>query len=175
MKPDSWQRSQNVLTGELRPGSKQTATIFYVFDPKFLKSTKLFAKAVSCGVITGGLLPANWRTLLSLEQIYINDKVGAIEYPDGCNSPEFRDYITYRFVMTAYDSQPASGCGVNGTAPPTDQNDPLPCIGDVDIRFGTTIVTSQTSTHSKNWIDMLTDEVSPAVSQGSLESGLLCG
>lgn len=49
---------------------------------------------------------------------------------------------------------------MNGTEPPPRSEDVDICTGDVDIRFSTMLVTSQTSSYRKNWIDMLTDEVS---------------
>ena len=136
---------------------------FLAFDPKFLEKPGLFKKAMDCGIVVGNLFNALGRTQLSLEQIYINDKVKAIEYTDECNDDEFRDYISYRFTLSNYAGDPNADCAIDGRVPPADPSTDLPCIGDIDIRFSTMLVTNQTSTYRKSWIDMLTDEVSSAM------------
>lgn len=130
-----------------------------VFDRKFLASKELFEKALDCGVIVGNLFNPVGRTQLSLEQINVNDKVKDIDYSDNCSDPAFRNYITYRFTLSNYATDLlGSGCGIVGNVPPDDPTDPRPCIGDIDIRYSTMLVTNQTSAYRKNWIDMLTDE-----------------
>ena len=140
--------------------------IFLVFDRKFLHNPTLFQKAINCGIIIGGLFPANARNQLILEQININDDVFAIEYSEQCNLKAFRHYTTYRYLLIPYEIlPPPSPCGVNGRTPPSNPFDPPPCTGDIDIRFGSMLVTNQTSARSKSWIDLLTDEVRPSVHQ----------
>ena len=130
---------------------------------------------MDCGIIVGNLFNPIGRSQLSLEQITINDKVNAFEYSNGtCNDePAFRNYTTYRFTLSDYAGDPAVGnCGIDGTEPPADPNDPFPCTGDIDIRFSSMLASTETSSYRKDWIDMLTDEVSKATHPQSLEAAL---
>ena len=126
---------------------------------------------MDCGIVVGNLFNPAERAQLSLEQVEIHDDVNAIHYTAKCDDPLFRKYKSYRFTLSSYADNPGlDSCGINGTLPPPDPNNPFPCTGDIDIRFSTMLVTTQTSTHRKNWIDMLTDEVSATHYAGSLDS-----
>ena len=141
---------------------------FLLSDHKFLANQDIFKRALDCGVIVRNLFNPVGRSQLSLEKIIINDEVHAIDYPEGCNNiSDFRQYSSYRFAFVPYAGDArANNCGVKGTAPPanpkepyvTDPTNPGPCIGDIDIRYSTMLVTTQTSTYSKSWVEMLTEE-----------------
>lgn len=85
-------------------------------------------------------------------------------YPSNCSDPEFRNYITYRYTLITYGPPQAipdtkiTGCGVNGTAPPDNQLENLPCLGAIDVRMQTMLVSTETSQYSKSRVSILTDE-----------------
>ena len=141
----------------------QPSVIFSVFDRKFLESKKLYAKAIECGIPFGMLMPANGRTQLSLQQVNIKDDVHDFDYHGDCDRPEFREYITYSTELIQYNSaidNPGTNCGVDGTTPPSEYTNAPACEGDLDMKFVSNLVTTQRSDYSKNWVDILTEEVS---------------
>ena len=121
----------------------------------------MYEDAVECGLVPGFLFEAYGSSQLNIEQISIDDKVNAIDYPNPmCNDhPEFRNYLAYRFTLT-FDSGPLSdpGCSVNGSTAPSDPNDPPACIGAIDVKFSSTQETVQVSEYSKDKVAIFTDE-----------------
>ena len=132
---------------------------FIAFDPKFLASRALFQKALNCGILNGALFPVTSRVQISLEKIIINDQVNAVEYTSGCDDPGFRKYDLYRPSIVPYSQGSVNeACSIDGTSPPANPDDPSPCTGDVDIKFSSMLVTTQTSTYGRSQIEMITDE-----------------
>ena len=132
---------------------------FVAFDPKFLTSKTLFEKAINCGIINGRLFTVTSRTQVHLEQSTIHDVVRDIEYSIECDDPAFRDFAFYRSSMSTYvDFDVDDSCALDGQNPPSDPSVSPPCVSDIDIKFSTMLVTSQTSRYSKSRTEMFTDE-----------------
>jgi hypothetical protein len=126
-----------------------------VFDTALLIQPSDLELALNCSIIPINLFPARQRTRLSIEQLIVDDAIGAIEYPHtACD--KFRRYNSYAVSVLPYGS--AAGtlpdqCDVSVT-----ENTSEYCINDVSIVFTTMRTTTLTSGRPKSWKEMLTDE-----------------
>ena len=99
-----------------------------------------------------------------MQQVDVDDKVQAVNYTGECDRPEFRSYTTYVPILSQY-AGPIKGsssddpCDLpNGTLPTDKQHRPPHCIGAIDLKFDSLLVTKQTSSYSKSRVTMFTDE-----------------
>ncbi|KAI9745422.1 MAG: hypothetical protein M1818_000956 [Claussenomyces sp. TS43310] len=134
--------------------------IWLLLDPALVSN---FTYIYSCGfteMMDLILAPAVGESLMTIEQSRINDDIGSLDESSdslgpyaNCSRKGFSHYNRWDARLTSVSTINAGKC-ITGSSAPLDNT----CVGNLLVTYSSLSVTTQTSSHSIGWKQMLLDE-----------------